>query len=248
MFPSAKSILEQTEDRPWTLPKRPWVMTQSWYKLLFAHWRVAPSVIAALMPDGLELDTFDGAAWIGIVPFTMRNVHPRGTLNVPGLSTFPELNVRTYVKRDGKAGVWFLSLDAANLLAVTVARGLFHLPYYHAEMESIMQTDWVRYRSQRDHADAAFEACYRPTSPVFRAEAGSLDAWLTERYCLYCADARGGLFRCDVHHRPWALQHAEANISVNSMVQAFDLPDEPPILHYSEQIDVLTWYLERVKD
>ena len=130
MFPSSKLILAETAHRPWTLPKRtdgshrPWVMAQTWSRLLFAHWQVTPQALAPLIPAGLELDTFDGQAWIGVVPFQMSNVHPRGTFSVAGLSAFPELNVRTYVKRDDKPGVWFLSLDAANPVAVTVSAPL----------------------------------------------------------------------------------------------------------------------------
>lgn len=246
---SSKAILAMTAHRPWALPKRSWVLAQSWSRLLFAHWRLDPAQIAALIPAGLELDTFDGAAWIGVVPFYMSNVHPRWTFNVPGLSAFPELNVRTYVTRDGKPGVWFFSLDAANRVAVKAARYFARLPYYHADMELHTQTDWIVYRSQRFHASAAFEACYRPTSPIFYAQPGTLDHWLTERYCLYTADARGRLYRCEVHHPQWSLQRAEAKISTNTIAQAsgITLPDDPPLLHYSQRLDVLTWYLERLK-
>ncbi|MFN8448733.1 MAG: DUF2071 domain-containing protein [Anaerolineae bacterium] len=243
MFPSASQILAETAHRPWSPPKRPWVMGQSWYQLLFAHWRVAPEAVAPLLPAPLELDTFDGSAWIGVVPFVMRNVHPRALYS---LSPFPELNVRTYVRYAGKPGVWFLSLDAANRLVVGGARRAFHLPYVHAQMDCFTEGGWFQYRSQRDGSNARFEGCYRPVSPVFRAESGSLDEWLTERYCLYSVDPRGRLFRCEVHHRPWELQHAEAQITVNTMVEALPLPDELPILHYSEQMDVVTWYLERL--
>ncbi|HVU12506.1 MAG TPA: DUF2071 domain-containing protein [Phototrophicaceae bacterium] len=247
MFPSASSLLAATAHRPWPTPKRHWVLAQSWEQLLFAHWRVDPKLVAPLIPAGLQLDTFDGSAWIGIVPFRMDNVHPRGTFNVEGLSRFPELNVRTYVTRDGKPGVWFLSLDAGNPVAVRIARRLFHLPYYNAEMDIYTENGWVQYRSQRKDGQADFEACYRSTSPVFRSERGSLDEWLTERYCLYSADLQDRIYRCEIHHQAWPLQRAEGQISMNTMVHGFDLPDEPPILHYADRLDVLTWYLERVK-
>lgn len=244
----ASAILAETAHRPWALPRRPWVLAQSWLHLLFAHWRVSPNVVAPLIPAGLELETFDGSAWIGVVPFLMHDVHPRGTFNVSGLSAFPELNVRTYVTREGKPGVWFLSLDAANPLAVRVARRLFHLPYQHATMSITAEGEGWRYRSERRDGRARFEAAYQPTSAVFRAQTGSLDEWLTERYCLYSADARGRLYRGEILHRPWALQRAQAEITLNTMTQPFGitLPDEPPLLHFSERLDVLTWYLTRV--
>ncbi len=249
MFPPASVILAETAHRPWSLPKRPWVLAQSWLHLLFAHWRVPAEVIAPLLPAGLELDTFDGSAWIGVVPFQMADVHPRGTFTVAGLSDFPELNVRTYVKRDGKPGVWFLSLDAGNPVSVRVARRLFYLPYHDAAMDMFTEADCWRYRSERKDGRARFEATYRPTSEVFRSEAGSVDEWLTERYCLYSADARGRLYRCDIQHRPWSLQRAEGEIATNTMTQAFGitLPGDAPVLHYAERLDVLTWYISRVK-
>jgi uncharacterized protein YqjF (DUF2071 family) len=244
----AKEILAETAHRPWAVPQRPWVLAQSWLHLLFAHWRIAPQALAPLIPAGLELDTFDGSAWIGVVPFKMHDVHPRGTFNIPGLSDFPELNVRTYVTRDGKPGVWFLSLDAANPVAVRVARRLFHLPYQDASMDVFREGDCWRYHSERRGGRARFEATYRPTSDIFRSEPGSLDEWLTERYCLYSADARGRIYRGEILHRPWSLQRAEAEITVNTMTQPFgiSLPDDAPLLHYAERLDVLTWYPTRV--
>ena len=196
MFPSASTILSETAHRPWALPPGAWVLAQTWQQLLFAHWRVDPKVVAPLIPAGLEVDTFDGSAWIGVVPFLMNNVHPRGTFNVAGLSRFPELNVRTYVKRDDKPGVWFLSLDAGSAVAVRIGRRLFHLPYYPAAMDIYTERDWIQYRSHRKGesrkgAAVDFEGCYRPTGDVYRSQSGSIDAWLTERYCLYTGDAHG---------------------------------------------------------
>lgn len=227
------------------------MLAQSWVNLLFAHWRVPASALAPLIPAGLNLDTFDGSAWVGVVPFRMSDVYPRFTRAVPGISYFPELNVRTYVERDGKPGVWFLSLDAGSRTAVALARRFFHLPYYNAEMRCHSENGWVRYRSDRldrRGASAAFEAWYRPASPVFRSMPGTLDSWLTERYCLYAADAGGALYRGEIQHVPWPLQRAEGQVTVNTMAQASGvaLPDTPPVLHYAERIDVLTWYLEKL--
>ena len=226
-------------------------MAQSWAGLLFAHWRVPAHLLRPLIPAALELDTCKGEAWLGIVPFYMRDVHPRATINVPGLSAFPELNVRTYVTRDNKPGVWFFSLDAGSRVAVNLARRLFYLPYFKAKMSSINEDEWVHYHSARTDsrtASAAFEARYRPISPVYFAEAGSLDHWLTERYCLYSVDKKGRLYRGEIQHAPWSLQRAEAKISQNTMAEGLGipLPEEQPLLHYVERLDVITWYLERL--
>jgi uncharacterized protein len=128
-------ILAITDHRPWPMPASPWMMTQTWHDLLFAHWPIDRAALAAKIPAGLELDLFEGQGWLGVVPFHMSNVAPRGVPALPWISAFPELNVRTYVRAGGKAGVYFFSLDAANPVAVGVARTLLNLPYYSAAMQ-----------------------------------------------------------------------------------------------------------------
>jgi uncharacterized protein len=247
----ADDILANTSHRPWEIPQQPWVMAQSWQKLLFAHWALPIEEVRLLIPAPLELDTFDGMAYIGVVPFFMNHVHMRSLPPIPTTHRFPELNVRTYVTHQGKAGVWFFSLDADSRLAVRVARLAFHLPYFDADMSiTHRRHDWIQYDSRRTHrgsTSADFIARYRPTSDVFLSEVGSLDEWLTERYCLYSMDAQNNVYRGEIHHEKWQLQHAEADITVNTMGRASKLsfPDESPILHYVENIDVLTWLLTR---
>jgi uncharacterized protein YqjF (DUF2071 family) len=223
-------------------------MTQTWYKLLFAHWPVPAEAVRALIPELLELDTYDGQAWLGIVPFGMTRVYPRATFPVPWLSRFLELNVRTYVTREGKPGVWFFSLDAANSLAVALARGLFHLPYYHARMRLAESDGWINYTSYRIHPGAApaeFEARYRPAGPIALSRPGTLEAWLTERYCLYSRDRRGRLSRGEIHHAPWPLQPAEAELTANSMALPLGLrlPAGPPLLHYADRLRTWEWLI-----
>jgi uncharacterized protein YqjF (DUF2071 family) len=170
----------------------------------------------------------------------------RGLPDLPWISAFPELNVRTYVERDGRAGVWFLSLDATQPLAVWAARTFFHLPYFRATMSVENDGARVGYESVRDRF--RFDASYEPTSPVFRSEPGSLDHWLTERYCLFAEDREGALWRTDVHHEPWPLQRAESQIRLNTMLSAHGLNvDGPPVIqHFARRIDVVTWSSERV--
>src|SRR4029079_756429 len=152
-------------------------------------------------PAHLEIDTFDGAAWIGVVPFRMSAVRMRGLPQVPGASAFPELNVRTYVRYGGKAGVWFCSLDAESALAVFAARRFYHLPYFRARMSCTRQGDEIEYSSVRTHPDAPpaeFVARYGPIGPVEFAAPGSLEHWLTERYCLFTVDSHGQTLRGEI--------------------------------------------------
>lgn len=253
---SHAELIHHTEHRLWMPPKMPWVIRQTWHHLLFAHWALPPEVIRPLVPPQMQLDTFDGLAWIGVVPFGMANFSPRALPNLPGISHFPELNVRTYVTAPAppgadstvtKPGVFFFSLDAGNPLAVSGARIGFRLPYYNAEMKQAIDGDRVTYTSRRTHrgaAPAAFDAVYEPAGEVYLSPPGTLDHWLTERYCLYTT-AGNQLFRADIHHLQWPLQPARAEISVNTMAAAagITLPDEPPLLHFVRRLDMVNWPL-----
>jgi uncharacterized protein len=243
--------LPDAAHRPWPFPRRPWVMAMQWHDLLFMHWPVPPAVMHAWIPSALALDTFDGTAWLGIVPFRMAGTRPRLVPPLPWLSAFPELNVRTYVTAEGKPGVWFFSLDASNPLAVRGARTLFHLPYYDAAMTIKSDGGVVRYTSRRTHRgapSATFNGRYRPIGPVYYAAVGSLESWLTERYCLYAADRRGRLWRGDIHHTRWPLQPAEADIACNTMADPLQLslPPRALLLHFAQRLDVVAWTLEAV--
>lgn len=227
-------------------------MTMSWLDLLFAHWRVPVELIAKQLPAGLEVDTFEGEAWVGIVPFWMDNVTGRFLPNVPGLSRFPELNVRTYVTVGGeKPGVWFLSLDADQRLAVWGARTFFDLPYVHADMDCRKDDEgWVHYRSLRTDdrmAPGVFQGRYRGVGEPYQSEPGTLEAWLTERYCLYAADEDGRVGRGEIQHVPWPLRRAEAEIDVNTVADAHGLEFRgDPLLHFVDRIDVVGWMLDRL--
>src|SRR5690349_6818644 len=175
--------LAQIGHRPWPLPREAWTWRQSWRDLLFAHWPVPAETLRPLVPRGVEVQEFDGTSWIGVVPFRMTGVMRRPLPDVPGVSAFPELNVRLYVTRDGKPGVWFLSLDATNPLAVWAARRFFFLPYHRARMSLTRLGGAIQYRSSRPGAE--LKASYQPISEPYLAAPGSLEHWLTERYCLY---------------------------------------------------------------
>ena len=244
--------LEETSHRPHPLPTGMWRMRQRWRDLLFAHWPVSPEIMAAHLPPGLEVDTFDGEAWLGVVPFWMDRVEVRAageqTVSFPTTRTFNELNLRTYVRspRSGLRGVYFFSLDCDSPLAVVGARTLFHLPYFFAGMARSHAGETLGYASQRILAAQSprFEAAYAPTADVDLSQPGSIGAFLTERYCLF-TESRGRILRGDIHHVQWPLQPAEARIVRNDIPAAhgFTLPDVPPLLHYSRMIEVYIWGL-----
>jgi uncharacterized protein YqjF (DUF2071 family) len=233
------AVLNDTGHRPWPVPDEQWMQAQTWENLLFAHWRVDPNELRRVLPESLRPDTYDGAAWLGVTPFRLTNLRLRGTPPLPRISSFPEINVRTYVTVDGKPGIWFFSLDAASRPAVEAAKWLYKLPYHHAKISVERDGPDVQYESARP--GAAFCARYRGLGEPFNASPGSLEAFLTERYCLYTEDG-GRLYRADIHHPPWPLRRAEASIDLNTMAPV-KLPDEPPHLLLSERQDVVIWSL-----
>lgn len=250
-----RAVIEPCRTRAWPLPARPWSIRMIWHDLLFAHWPVEPSAVQEKLPAGLSIDMFDGCAWIGVVPFRM-SIRRRGWPPLPGLSAFPELNLRTYVVADGKPGVWFFTLDTPNRIAVRIARRFFHLPYCDARIRCRQRADgWIEYRSdrrERRSPPARFAARYRPLAKQATANAAPvtdpLTNWLTARYCLYAASRHGQLFRGEINHAPWPLEHAEAVIDENTLAAAagIELPGCAPLLHFSRRLETVAWTLDRV--
>ncbi len=242
--------MERRTDRTWPLPRRPWVMRMKWSELLFAHWAMEPEVVAKLLPAGVTLDTRDGQAWVGVVPFLMSAVAPRLCPPIPGLSRFLELNVRTYVIVDGKPGVWFFSLDAESRVAVRAARTMFNLPYMDAKMSLGKRDDGtIDYKSVRTHqgeAAAEYDASYSSTGDFREADPGSLEHWLTSRYCLYSANRRDQVYRGEIDHAPWKLAPATYDERLNTMGAGFGFRLEGrPHLLMAEPIDVQAWLISR---
>jgi uncharacterized protein len=239
----------RVDHRLWPLPQGRWTWRQSWKDLLFAHWPVPADVIRPLVPPSLAVQEFDGTSWVGVVPFRMEGVMLRPLPDLPWLSAFPELNLRLYVERDGKPGVWFLSLDAANAVAVWAAKRFFHLPYHLAAIGFERRGEGFEFTSRRvsDTAPVSCRAHYRPASAVFEAKPGSLESFLAERYCLYAQAPSGTLYRADVHHVPWPLHEAVGEVDASELVLPHGIPLEgPPLLHFSRGVDVVVWPLERV--
>ena len=251
-----QEYLVRTSDKPRPLPPGRWVMAQRWNDLLFAHWPVSAASLAPLLPPGVTIDTYQGSAWLGVVPFWMDKIKLRGLPSVLGARSFPELNLRTYVRdaRTGTPGVYFFSLEASNLLAVGVARMAFSLPYHWAEMriEERSERDFSYYSRRRfSGKPVIFSAHYRglgPTRKLAESRPGSLEYFLTERYCLFTRGRSGEPMRANVHHVPWPLEEAEAEIERNDLPSTIgiELPDQPPVLHYSRRLAVYVWQLERL--
>jgi uncharacterized protein len=234
--------------RPAGLP----IMYQSWGDLLFMHWPVPAQSLRPLIPEPLAIDTHDGVAWLGITPFTMWGVRPVFAPALPFLSKSHELNVRTYVHLDGVPGVWFFSLDANNRVTVLGARLAFHLPYFGARMDLERHDRVIRFssrRAQRRAAPAGFEATWKVGEELGDARPGSLDFFLVERYCLYCAH-KGRLYRVRISHRPWTLRGADLLSCRSTMLESQGLPapGDGPLLHQQgEPLRVRVWPRIRVR-
>jgi uncharacterized protein YqjF (DUF2071 family) len=222
-------------------------MGQTWTDLLFAHWRVPMEALRPVVPGQLPIDTFAGSAWIGITPFCVRGLRLRNTLPAPLLSTFPELNVRTYVSVEGKPGIYFLSLDADSCAAVAAARRSYRLPYFRSRIEVERDEEGVAYdllRTSEDGPPGYFTARYGPIGSELPIRDGSLERWLAERYCLYTLDDDQRVQRGEIHHPPWPLHEAWAEIEANTMAMPFGIELEgEPQLHFSPRQDVVIWPL-----
>ena len=240
--------LRETAHRPWPLPSRPWSWRQSWVDLAFIHYRVAADQIQRVLPAGVRVQTFNGSAWVGVVPFRMSGVMRRPFPDLPGFSSFPELNLRTYVETGGKPGVWFFSLDAASWPVVKGGRYVYGLPYHHATMRHQPGPRGIDFASERRGGAPRFRARYRPLHTPFYAEPGTFEHWATERYCLYARSQRGALNRVEVHHAPWPLQHAEVELEENGLLEAAGIAvmPEAPLCHYSLGVHVVSYGPEMV--
>lgn len=241
------------EHRPFPLPPHNWSMAMVWHDLLFLHWPTSPERIREAycrctgrdLPREMIIDTFDGRAYFAIVPFWMSRIRHRGLPPLPGLSRFPELNVRTYVRVRGRSGVYFFTLDAHSRIAVEAARRVFRLNYLWAKMASRRDGDSIEYRSTRRDARgpaATFAARYTPQGQSYRAVPGGLEHWFTERYALFAVDPRDRIGEGVIHHAPWPLQAAEAQIQSNTMAEWLSLDTSAaPLIHFARRLDVVAW-------
>lgn len=226
-------------------PAGPRWMSQTWSNLLFMHWPVDEAILAPYLPRPLEVDQHEGTGWIGLIPFQMQKVRPVVGPPIPGLSSFGEVNVRTYVMHHGEPGVWFFSLDASSPLAVWLARTVFHLPYYRASIKSDQDEAGFRFRSRRrtkSEPGADLEVAWQPGAPLGRIKPGSLDWFLTERYRLFTA-VKNEIRSVEIRHEPWPLRHATLQHFESSLIEATGLPTPTgaPVLHHSDELAVEVW-------
>jgi hypothetical protein len=261
-FVTADSLLYSVEHRPWLPPDAQWLISQSWNDVLFVHFAMAPSALRPLVPETLTLELYDGAAWLTIAPFCTSHLRPSGIPPLPMLSFFPQVNMRTCVRRDDKPGIFNFSADAANLSAVWFARVFFRMQYWHSTIQVSGATvrarksgeNTIHFRSRRLHGPAArngpatFDVAYSPEGATEPARPGSLDEFLTERYCVYSHN-RGKLYRTELHHQPWQLQHTGVEIQTNTLAEplGLSLPLQPDLCHFSRCNKLLTWAAERVQ-
>ncbi len=238
-----EALLANDAHRPWPTPECRWQYYQEWNNALFLHWSIAKEKLIPLVPKELPLDTYDGMAYISLVAFTMEQVRPRGLPSVKYISFFEEINVRTYIDRDGNKGVHFLSIEAGKTLSAFIARSLSALPYERSIIHRKEGQVTSRHRSGRKKLDTH----YVVGGPL--EEKDALDIWLTERYCLYYMD-RGIARLYEVHHEEWPLY----NVELRSLDVAFDLANDislrhpPERVHYSPGVKVLSWPSVKCRD
>ncbi|WP_144460617.1 YqjF family protein [Siminovitchia fortis] len=242
-------IYNKSAHRPLPLPPNNWIMRQAWRDVLFLHWPIQPEQLRPFIPSLLEIDTYDGAAWIGIVAFRMEGIYFRGLSFFSVVAPFSEVNVRTYVKYKGKPGVFFISLDVNDWASLNIAKRWYRLPYHSADIAIRRKGSTIFYESVRKNQPARFEGCCTPKQEEFFAANGTLEHFLTEKYCFYTAGNKTDVFHGDIHHPPWPLQRAEFQTERNTLFSPLnlDISGEAPIVHFSKGVDSLMWNVMKLK-
>ncbi|KGX90696.1 hypothetical protein N781_06410 [Pontibacillus halophilus JSM 076056 = DSM 19796] len=229
-------------------PRKGWVMKQQWNHLLFLHYPIHPEHLQPFLPESLTVDTFEGQAWIGIVPFEMSQIRFKGLPVVPFVSSLYELNVRTYVTYKGERGVYFFSLDANHVLGVQIARSIFHLPYFRAKMRMERMGEKWEFSSRRTHegkGNPAFHLSYSGGEKLHIDGRRTLVNWLTERYCLFNVH-NGFVYKGKIDHNKWELREGHYEIEKNELLQPFQYTfTEAPIAHYSEVLESYIYPFEK---
>ena len=231
---------------PFPMPNRSFALSQEWRDLTFMHWKVDPKRLKPHLPDGLEIDFFQGDAYVGVIPFVMKNVRPKGLPSVPGISTFAEFNIRTYVIKDGQSGVFFLTLDAKSLMTCFYAPRAYGLTYRYAKAKVKKQGETLHWHSRRTSDGVQLIGSSTPSGSIQTADSATLEHFLFERYCLY-TEHKGCLRRAYVYHQPWNFREAEVNLETNSLLESYDMGLDvlaPDLVHYSKGLPVKTWSIE----
>lgn len=242
-----KAFLE-TKRRPFPLPERPWVMTQTWHHLLFCHWPIEKEVIQELLPPELELDTYRGKAWLGVVPFKVKNMRMRGLPRVPYLHTVLQVNIRTYVTYKGISGIYFLTIDANKRLAVWGARIGALLPYRKASIRMTTRKDGIHFQSvsrELNQDKEKLDILYHPVSNAYTPSLNSLENWLFERYCFFVVHHKK-VYRGDIHHDRWQVKRADVKINHLPTNFIFSSIQNEPLCHYTRKKQAFAWILKRI--
>ena len=240
----------RSDHLPFAMPNRSFLLSQEWRHLTFMHWEVSIEKLQPHIPDGLEIDLFDGKAYVGTIPFLMKNVRPRLLPAVPGISTFPEFNIRTYVKKNGKAGVLFLTLDAQSRVTCFHAPRKYGLPYRYAKCKISVDGDLYKWKSRRISDGAMLEGQCRSKGELMQAEKGSLEEFLFERYSLY-TNHKNKIHMAYTQHNPWQYKQGEAVITENSLTEIYDLGIDvlnPEHVHMSDGVHVHTWPIQVLEE
>ena len=232
---------------PFNFPTRPYALSQEWRNLTFIHWKVDEELLRKHIPKELEIDKYNGGCYVGLVPFVMKNVRPKGLFSVPGISTFGEFNVRTYVTKDGIPGVYFLTLEANSLITCMFAPRAYGLPYRYANSKLKHDGNNITWTSKRKKNSYKVSGKTTYSENVVDFEKASLEYFLFERYSLYVMK-NNSLRRAYTLHKPWQVVEAKVQISDNQLTDSFDLGINsslnPPIIHYSDGVKVKTWSVE----
>lgn len=238
---SIPAILQNITHRPWPLPNANWKFYQEWNRSLFLHWPVDPDALREVIPAGTELDLYEGKAWISVVAFTMQKIRPKHLPFFKPISNFHEINVRTYITKDHKPGVFFLNIEAQKALSAFLSRHISGMPYEKATILRSLQNNLHTYASVNHKKQFHLHAEYTLSdAPVAKT---SLDLFLTERYCAY-VPIQQQLFRYNIHHVEWPVQQ----VAIHKLLLEYKTgntlltTDTPPALsHYSEGVQVVTW-------
>lgn len=233
-------IIKVTSHRPWTLPEGQWQYYQEWNKALFLHWEIPVEILQPLIPEGLEIDILNGKTWVSLVAFTMENIRPKSLPPLSIISNFHEINLRAYVLKDSKPGVYFLNIEAQKIISVFIAKSLSALPYEKAKITKAEINDLVTYTSYNKLKNFNLEVEYKVIEDTYAKS--DLDKWLTERYCLYVT-RKNNLFRYEIHHEEWILKTVKLEkLKVNYQIDTLVIKDlQPDLIHFSEGVKVLAW-------
>lgn len=238
------ALFQNVSHRPWALPQGQWSYYQEWNKVLFLHWQVPTNELTKLIPDGISIDTYNGESWISLVAFTMEKIRPRNLPSILFVSDFHEINIRTYLVRDNKQGVYFINIEAEKLLSGFVARLLSGLPYEKATIARKQKNEIQQYIAHNKNKGFQLDATFKVGQKI--TDKSALDSWLTERYCLYLNE-NNKLYWYEIHHQPWELYHVDIlNLMTNYTIGNISLSRKPDLAHYSNGVQVVAWQRENL--